>query len=57
MISYPLAVNGVLTRVLESGSAGLPVVLVHGTGGRADRWIRNLDEFNRTLIDFLKAHG
>jgi 2-hydroxy-6-oxonona-2,4-dienedioate hydrolase len=43
MISYPLAVNGVLTRVLESGRAGLPVVLVHGTGGRADRWIRNLD--------------
>lgn len=43
MIHYPLAVDGVVTRVLESGSAGLPVVLVHGTGGRADRWIRNLD--------------
>ena len=43
MISYPLEVNGVATRVLESGSAGTPVVLVHGTGGRADRWVRNLD--------------
>ena len=44
MISYPSKVNGVTTRVLEAGTPGeMPVVFVHGTGGRADRWIRNLD--------------
>ena len=37
-----LRVNGVATRVLEAGGAGTPVVLVHGAGGRADRWSRSL---------------
>jgi pimeloyl-ACP methyl ester carboxylesterase len=40
---YALRVNGVLTRVLEAGSAGTPVVLVHGAGGRAERWARTLE--------------
>jgi pimeloyl-ACP methyl ester carboxylesterase len=43
MISYPFQAGAVLTRVLESGNSGPPVVFVHGTGGRADRWVRNLD--------------
>lgn len=44
MISYPLRVTGMDTRVIEAGPAdGQPIVLVHGTGGRADRWARNLD--------------
>jgi pimeloyl-ACP methyl ester carboxylesterase len=43
LISYPCAVGGVVTRVLESGSGGDAVVFVHGTGGRADRWVRNID--------------
>ena len=41
--AYRLDVNGIATRVLEAGSAGTPVVFVHGAGGRADRWARNLD--------------
>ena len=43
MISYPFQVGGVATRVLEAGNSGVPVVFVHGTGGRAERWVRNLD--------------
>jgi pimeloyl-ACP methyl ester carboxylesterase len=43
MISYPFEIHGVATRVLEAGASGTPVVFVHGTGGRADRWARNLD--------------
>ena len=41
--AYALHVNGVLTRVLEAGSAGTPVVFVHGAGGRAERWARSLE--------------
>ena len=47
MIAYPVEIGGVATRVLESGTGGgttgETVVLVHGTGGRAERWSRNLD--------------
>src|SRR5262245_9403272 len=43
MIAYPITVNGVATRLLESGNSGPVVVFVHGTGGRAERWIRNMD--------------
>jgi len=43
MFSYPLGAGGITTRVLQSGLTGEPVVFVHGTGGRADRWVRNLD--------------
>jgi 2-hydroxy-6-oxonona-2,4-dienedioate hydrolase len=43
MISYPLRIATVDTRVIEAGAAGEPIVLVHGTGGRADRWLRNVD--------------
>src|SRR5258707_12486552 len=46
MISYPLRVGSIDTRVIEaraSDFSGEPIVLVHGTGGRADRWLRNVD--------------
>jgi 2-hydroxy-6-oxonona-2,4-dienedioate hydrolase len=43
MISYPARVLGLDTRVMEAGTSGRAIVLVHGTGGRADRWVRNLD--------------
>jgi pimeloyl-ACP methyl ester carboxylesterase len=43
MISYPQRVAGLDTRVIEAGTTGQAVVLVHGTGGRADRWLRNVD--------------
>ena len=43
MISYPIVVDGISTRVLQAGLAGDAVVFVHGTGGRAGRWERNLD--------------
>lgn len=45
MISYPMAVGPVMTRVLEAGQGDRVIVFVHGTGGRADRWSRNLDAF------------
>ena len=43
MISYPQRIAGLDTRVIEAGSTGQAIVLVHGTGGRADRWVRNID--------------
>lgn len=43
MIQYPLAVDGVLTRVLAAGSGSDHLVLIHGVGARADRWVRNVD--------------
>jgi 2-hydroxy-6-oxonona-2,4-dienedioate hydrolase len=61
MISYPFEVNGVATRVLESGAGATPVVMVHGTGGRADRWVRNLDALGaagyRAYALDLPGHG
>lgn len=43
MISYPIQIAGIQTRVMQAGADGAPIVFVHGTGGRADRWIRNLE--------------
>jgi pimeloyl-ACP methyl ester carboxylesterase len=43
VFSYPFHVQGWLPRVLRAGTGGDPMVLVHGTGARADRWARNLD--------------
>jgi len=61
MFSYPLQVDGTLTRILQAGLSGEPVVLVHGTGARADRWVRNLEPlaeagFKGYAID-LPGHG
>lgn len=61
MISYPLRVSTMNTRVIEAGSAGQPIVLVHGTGGRADRWTRNVDALavagHRVVAFDLPGHG
>ena len=44
MIAYPMRVDGMTTRVIEGGSTNKDVLIfVHGTGGRADRWSRNID--------------
>lgn len=44
MIHFPITLpSGTSTRVLAAGNGDRHVVLVHGTGGRADRWIRNID--------------
>lgn len=61
MIQYPQAVGGLMTRVLEAGSGPRCVVFVHGTGGRADRWARNLDAVaaagHRAIAIDLPGHG
>src|SRR6266851_4334071 len=61
MFSYPKLVGQTVTRVIQSGLEGSPVVFVHGTGARADRWIRNLEPvaeagFRAYAID-LPGHG
>ncbi|MPZ35580.1 MAG: alpha/beta fold hydrolase [Rhodospirillales bacterium] len=60
MIQYPLAVGGILTRVIESGAGG-PLVFVHGLGARADRWRGTVETFGREgfrAIAFdLPGHG
>jgi len=61
MFSYPMQVDGTLTRILQAGVSGEPVILVHGTGTRADRWVRNLEPlaeagFKIYAID-LPGHG
>lgn len=43
MITYPIEAGGIRTRVLAAGENGPAVLFIHGTGGRADRWVRNLD--------------
>jgi pimeloyl-ACP methyl ester carboxylesterase len=43
MISYPLAVGPSITRVIESGTTGPVVILLHGLTSRADRWRHNID--------------
>lgn len=61
MFSYPLQVDGTLTRVIQAGLSGAPVVLVHGTAARADRWVRNLEPLAeagfRTYAIDLPGHG
>jgi pimeloyl-ACP methyl ester carboxylesterase len=61
MFSYPMEVDGTLTRILQAGVSGEPVILVHGTATRADRWVRNLEPlaeagFRVYAID-LPGHG
>lgn len=41
-IAYPLGLGSCTIRVLESGEGDDHVVLLHGSGSRADRWRRNL---------------
>jgi pimeloyl-ACP methyl ester carboxylesterase len=61
VFAYPLSVAGVGTRVLQSGTSGPVVLLLHGLSARADRWIRNLDSLAahglRVLAVDLPGHG
>lgn len=43
VLEYPWQAGGIATRVLEAGDGGLPSVLLHGVGARADRWRENLE--------------
>lgn len=43
MLEYPWQVDGSFTRVLEGGRDGVPTVLLHGVGARADRWRKNIE--------------
>jgi 2-hydroxy-6-oxonona-2,4-dienedioate hydrolase len=43
ILSYPLAAGPHITRVLQAGLEGPPVVLLHGVGSRADRFRPNLE--------------
>ncbi|MEV6041144.1 alpha/beta fold hydrolase [Nonomuraea sp. NPDC052116] len=38
IISYPIQTAGIRSRILESGTGPREIWLVHGIGGRADRW-------------------
>jgi 2-hydroxy-6-oxonona-2,4-dienedioate hydrolase len=52
-------VNGIRTRVLEAGS-GHPLILLHGTGGHAETYARNigpLSEHFRVLAVDMIGHG
>jgi pimeloyl-ACP methyl ester carboxylesterase len=61
VISYPASVGDTFTRVLEGGRDGPPIVFLHGVGARADRWVRNVDEFaaagHHTYAFDLPGHG
>jgi 2-hydroxy-6-oxonona-2,4-dienedioate hydrolase len=65
MIQYPLGVNGVTTRVLDTGpiegASGEPLILIHGVGSRADRFRLNIDPLGeagyRTIAIDLPGHG
>jgi 2-hydroxy-6-oxonona-2,4-dienedioate hydrolase len=46
---YPLAVDGIVTRVLEAGAGEDVLVCFHGSGSRADRW--------RPFMALLAEHG
>lgn len=62
MISYPVGVGDLTTRVLEVGSTADPaVVFLHGVSARADRFARNLEAaaaagFRALAVD-LPGHG
>ncbi len=42
VIAYPAGAGAVRTRVLEAGSGDHAVLMLHGVGARADRWMANL---------------
>ena len=61
MLEYPWQVNGAVTRVIEAGRDGLPTVLLHGVGARADRWRSNVGRLSEEglhvyAVDF-PGHG
>jgi pimeloyl-ACP methyl ester carboxylesterase len=61
VIQYPIGVNGVTTRVLDSGGPGDLLVMLHGVGSRADRFRLNVAGLGRAgyravAVD-LPGHG
>jgi 2-hydroxy-6-oxonona-2,4-dienedioate hydrolase len=61
VIQYPIGVNGVTTRVLDSGGPGDLLVMLHGVGARADRFrfnVAGLGEagYRAVAVD-LPGHG
>jgi pimeloyl-ACP methyl ester carboxylesterase len=42
VINYPAGAGSAYTRVLEAGSGDRTVLMLHGVGARADRWLANL---------------
>ena len=42
MITYPMAMGDLQTRVIEAGSGPKTLFFIHGLGARADRWHANL---------------
>lgn len=60
-ISYPVTVDGVTTRVVESGSGDRVLVCIHGVGSRADRFIPVMpalaDSGFRIIAVDLPGHG
>jgi 2-hydroxy-6-oxonona-2,4-dienedioate hydrolase len=52
-------VNGIRTRVLEAGT-GYPLILLHGTGGHAETYLRNIGPLSRhfrVLAIDMVGHG
>jgi 2-hydroxy-6-oxonona-2,4-dienedioate hydrolase len=61
VIAYPLQVGRTMTRVIEAGAGGVPVVFIHGVSAYAHRWLQNLEAigaagFHAYAID-LPGHG
>jgi pimeloyl-ACP methyl ester carboxylesterase len=61
MITYPLSIEGTLTRAIEHGQGSDLVVFIHGVGARADRWRANLPRLGtperRCVALDLPGHG
>lgn len=61
MISYPIGAGGMITRVLDAGDGVPTLLLLHGIGARADRFVRNLDALAsgglRVIAVDLPGHG
>ncbi len=60
MISYPVTVGGIATRIVEHGHGDTTALFVHGVGARADRWdatLRRLPDGVRGIAMDLPGHG
>lgn len=59
-IAYPLAVGGMMTRVIEAGQ-GPAILFIHGLGARADRWAGTVslmaESGYRAIACDLPGHG
>ncbi|MGP3965730.1 alpha/beta fold hydrolase [Nonomuraea sp. 3N208] len=61
IISYPIQTAGIRSRIVESGTGPREIWLIHGIGGRADRWRSCLEPLARAgyrvrAVD-LPGHG